>query len=389
MADDVIGVGVSGLGRAGRDLHIKTIRDLTERFAVTAVHDPIEERLTEVSEFTGARAHRTFAGLANDPAVDLVLIASPSYLHRQQACEALAAGKHVLVEKPIATSIGDAEAIYAAARVAGKRVIVAHNLRFQRTFRTICDVLLAGTIGDIVAVNVRWHFFRRRWDWQTLNAQGGGVLNNDGSHVIDQVLTLFPYTFTDITCYLRRSPLTAGDAEDHVKILLGGRGLPLVDIELTNASAFPQPVWHVMGTAGGLVADRRSVTWRYIDPGQLEPRTASQEPTPDRSYNSEELEWFEESVVSEGDEYSDSLRQMYLQIWRLLSSGEGNVASEESVLEQLRILTECQSRTVEVYRMASFGEGGLERRDQHSVSARQTLSNSARSGSTHRHLDEW
>ncbi|WP_448337286.1 Gfo/Idh/MocA family protein [Chloroflexus aurantiacus] len=123
--------------------------------------------------------------------VQLVSIVTPPYLHREMAEAALAAGKHVLCEKPTALNAAEAESMLAAAqRYRDRLALIDHELRFLPAVQAARARVAAGDIGDIRAAEVR--FFaagradpQRVWDWWSDRAAGGGVLGAIGSHQID------------------------------------------------------------------------------------------------------------------------------------------------------------------------------------------------------------
>lgn len=123
--------------------------------------------------------------------VQLVSIVTPPYLHREMAEAALAAGKHVLCEKPTALNAAEAESMLAAAqRYRDRLALIDHELRFLPAVQAARARVAAGDIGDVRAAEVR--FFaagradpQRVWDWWSDRAAGGGVLGAIGSHQID------------------------------------------------------------------------------------------------------------------------------------------------------------------------------------------------------------
>jgi predicted dehydrogenase len=181
--------------------------------------------------------------------------------------------------------------------------------------------------------------FGRRWDWQTVSAYGGGTLNNNGVHSLDQALQLFGGAEPAVFCHLERT-LTLGDAEDHVKVILHGSDGPMIDVELSSACAYPQPAWHVMGTCGGLQGSTSHLDWKYIEPDKLPERSVDVRPTPDRSYNREELVWREGSWdVSDYDGPGQS--GFYLDLYQTIRHGDPLVVTPQSVRRVIRLLDEC------------------------------------------------
>ena len=250
--DRIVRVGIAGLGRSGWSIHVTTLEQLPEHYRIVAVCDLDPARRAEAEARLGCRSYVEFEELVRDREVDLIVVAGPSHLHARHATAALRAGKDVLVEKPFATSLREAEGVVAVARETGRLLSGSQDQRYAADFFKVREVIESGKLGRILTIRIAWHWFRRRWDWQTVRELGGGSLNNDGSHAIDQVLLLLPEGTPEVFCHMETTPLSAGDAEDHVKIILRIPGGPLADLEFSNANAYPQEPWLVMGTQGGL-----------------------------------------------------------------------------------------------------------------------------------------
>ncbi|MCE5216088.1 Gfo/Idh/MocA family oxidoreductase [bacterium] len=144
-----VGAGLQGEG------HIKIIAALpnTELLAVCDVN---EERAKAAAERYGAaRALANYEEVLADPTVEAVSIALPDHLHREAAVKALQAGKHVLLEKPMATSVTDAQAIYDAQQASGKTLMVNQSNRWMSSFWSTHEMLEAGRFGDPMYVYAR------------------------------------------------------------------------------------------------------------------------------------------------------------------------------------------------------------------------------------------
>ncbi|MFV2013629.1 MULTISPECIES: Gfo/Idh/MocA family protein [unclassified Micromonospora] len=338
-------VGVVGLGRSGHGLHLATIRKLPHLFQVVAVADADPQRCQDTARELGCRAYDGVDALAAAD-LDLVVVATPSNQHLAHTCAALAAGRHVLVEKPVALSVAQIDELEAAADKAGRLVLAAQNLRFTADFLKVAEVLESGRLGTVFQINIRRHGFRRRWDWQTMSHLGGGMLNNDASHVVDQVLALIDGFTPAVTCTRVRTPLSLGDAEDHVKIVLTAPGRPVVDLELSSACAYPQDQWLIFGTQGSLQGGASRLQWRYIDPLVLEDQAASEEPTPDRSYNTETLPWTEQEAAFSQETYDTSHVRLYRHVHEVLRGTAAPVVTLVDVRRQIALLDACRAAEV-------------------------------------------
>jgi myo-inositol 2-dehydrogenase/D-chiro-inositol 1-dehydrogenase len=100
-------------------------------------------------ELTGVPVHRKFDALLDDPAIELVDIVVPNHLHADMAMEALEAGKHVLLEKPMATTLADAERVAAAADRSGRYLGIGLELRVSRQWAKVRELIIEGSLGQI------------------------------------------------------------------------------------------------------------------------------------------------------------------------------------------------------------------------------------------------
>jgi scyllo-inositol 2-dehydrogenase (NADP+) len=344
MAQDTIvpiRVGIAGLGRSGWGIHASAIADLAGQFSVVAVCDLLPARQEEARERFVCQAYSDYADLVADDAVELVIVATPSYLHASHTTTALRGGKHVMVEKPMAKSLAEVDEMIAVAKETGQILTVHQNYRYADEFTKIKEIIESGVLGRIIQINSSVHQFRRRWDWQTLKEYGGGILNNHGAHVVDWAMLLIDDPEPEVFCHMEATPLYAGDADSHVKLVLLPRDGPVIDIELTHACAYPQANWLVMGTRGSLVSDRGTVRWEFFDPAEAPPLVLDTQPTPDRSYNSEELPWHEETCELVRD-FGSGTRRLYGDLYGTIRGGAPLAITPESVRRQIAVLEKCR-----------------------------------------------
>ena len=144
-----IGVGLQGEG------HVKVI-DLLPNAELVAVCDVNEELARSVGLKYGARhALKSYHDLLAIDEIDAVSIALPDHLHREVAVAALQAGKHVLLEKPMATTVEDAQAIYDAQQAAGRKLMVNWSNRWMPMFAKTKALLETGELGDPLYIYAR------------------------------------------------------------------------------------------------------------------------------------------------------------------------------------------------------------------------------------------
>jgi predicted dehydrogenase len=169
------------------DFHARAVLEHPGAELVAAANwrQPSLRRLAE--RYGIARTTTDWRALATDPAVDAVVIGTPNALHAPQAIAFLEAGKHVLVEKPMARTRAEADAMVAAAGGAGAWLMVAHCWRFHPDVRALRARVEAGELGEIV--RSRGYGVHARWGpsgWFTdPELAGGGALLDMGVHAID------------------------------------------------------------------------------------------------------------------------------------------------------------------------------------------------------------
>ena len=197
MSDEVR-VLLAGAGRAGL-VHGRHLAGRVPGGRLVAVADPSEQARDRAATELGCE--RTFddpvAG-ARDEGVDAVVIASPTFAHAAIAVAALETGKHVLCEKPIATSLDDADRIVEAAHSSAGRFIMAFMRRFDRGFRRAAERIAAGDIGEPVLVRAtgRGPGLPPEWAWDT--TRSGGLVAEVNSHDLDTVRWLSGQEFSAV-----------------------------------------------------------------------------------------------------------------------------------------------------------------------------------------------
>jgi predicted dehydrogenase len=169
-----------------QDFHARGVLAHGDQLVAVANHR--EETAVAFAERHGiGRVTTDWEGLAADPEVDAAVVSTPNALHAPQAVALLQAGKHVLVEKPMATSVAEADAMIEASRASGARLMVAHCWRFRAEVIAMRDRIAGGEFGEVV--KTRGYGVHANWGpsgWFTDPAlAGGGALVDMGVHAID------------------------------------------------------------------------------------------------------------------------------------------------------------------------------------------------------------
>ena len=181
-----LGVGVIGLGRAFMLMRATFAGDPRVRLAAAA--DPRPEARDAFTREFGATAYAEVDALVRDPRVELVYVASPHGVHADHVACAARAGKHILVEKPMALSLADAQAMVDAARRAGVHLLVGHSHSFDAPYRAARRLIASGRFGAlrmISAINFTDFLYRPRRAAELDTSQGGGVVFSQAAHQVD------------------------------------------------------------------------------------------------------------------------------------------------------------------------------------------------------------
>jgi predicted dehydrogenase len=254
-----IGIGIIGLGLAVKP-HALALRDLSERVQVIGGYSPTPERRREFERTYGLPSVESREALLADSRVEAVLVLTPPRSHAELAIEAVRAGKHVLLEKPIDVTFERAREVVDAVERAGRKLGVVFQYRFRPGTLTLRKLIAEDALGELLSVSasIRW------WRPPEYYAQpgrgmlardGGGVLLTQAIHTLDVMLHLAgPVQRVAAMC--RTSPLRKIDTEDigcaAVQFRSGAVGV--VDATTVAYPGYPERI-DLAGTKGSAVLE--------------------------------------------------------------------------------------------------------------------------------------
>jgi scyllo-inositol 2-dehydrogenase (NADP+) len=191
-----IRTAVLGFGTSGRVFHAPLLAANPD-FEVAAIvtSDP-DRAAAAAAEYPGARIVPTAAELLADTAdLDLVVVGTPNTTHAPIAHAAIDRGLHVVLDKPVAVTVAEAEGVVDAARTAGLTLSVFQNRRWDGDFLTLRAAIDRGDLGEVRQLDTAFDWFSpvltSRWKDTATPAEGGGMLYDLGPHLIDQAIQLF------------------------------------------------------------------------------------------------------------------------------------------------------------------------------------------------------
>lgn len=242
----MIDVAVIGCGMAAQTFHLPLIT-ATPGLRLTAIVS--RQSGLDLSPYPHARQYADLPDLLKEASADLVVITTPNTLHFSQARQALLAGKHVVLEKPMTITLPQAQELIALAATQGKHLAVFHNRRLDGDFLTLKELIASGRLGHIRTLRSHWDRFRPevRQRWRESGGEGSGIWYDLAPHLIDQMLCLFGLPQA-ITARLR--PLRPGSESDdyaHVQLHYTDKEILLHTSPYTCA---PTPRFTVEGDKG-------------------------------------------------------------------------------------------------------------------------------------------
>ncbi len=332
-----IKVGIVGLGRAGWTLHLDPILKIPG-FQVVAVADPIPDRVKEAAARTGCSPHSSMDELLANSDANLVVVATPSLSHFEDAMKVLEAGRHCIAEKPMTLTTEEAARLVRAAHDRNLGLFVHHTYLHLPMFHHMRKILASGALGELHSVRVCWAEYKRRWDWQTLKKNGGGLMNNIGSHVLSIILPLMGSRVRDVFADLRNIK-DAGDSEDHIQALLRTESGVVADLLISTAVPLSGPRWTLCGSLGSMVSDETTTKLRFLDAKELPAREVVDGGAPGREYCSESLPWQEKELPVE----PAPVRCFHENVYEVLAHGAAPGVTPESAAEVVRVTNLIQA----------------------------------------------
>ncbi|WP_210519081.1 Gfo/Idh/MocA family oxidoreductase [Hymenobacter terricola] len=227
-------------------------------FDLHGVVERTEQRMRH--DYPAIRSYASVAEVLADPTIELVVVNTPSNTHFDLAQQALRAGKHVLLEKPVATSVTQLQELLALAKKMDRHLFAYQNRRWDSDFGAVARVVESGQLGQLIEVHIRYDRYKVALNPKKFKEEalpGSGLLYDLGPHIIDQAISLFgrPLSVHKTVGYFR--PGT--QVEDFFSLQL--RYPAGLNVWITSGLlvAAPGPAYVLHGTQGSYQKGRTDV----------------------------------------------------------------------------------------------------------------------------------
>jgi scyllo-inositol 2-dehydrogenase (NADP+) len=245
-------VVVIGYGFAGRCFHAYLV-GLADGLNLYGIATSRAEARTEIERDLGVKTFDNFDAVLADPAVDLVVLATPNDLHAPHAIQAMQAGKHVVTDKPMCLSLAEADQMIAASQQHDRLLSVFQNRRWDGDFLMVKKLIADGRLGHPFMFELFWGQYGKPRGWRSEAAHGGGKFYDLGAHMIDQALQLVDSPLEQVYASFHSGAVLDLDVEAHALAVYRFANGVEARVETSSLACQPKPRWYVLGTEGAVV----------------------------------------------------------------------------------------------------------------------------------------
>lgn len=257
-------LGVIGCGKVACRIHLGALRRVRGAMVV-AVADPVPARREEGARLAGgAAAFADWKELLQQETIHAVLICTPSAQHAECALAALAAGKHVYVEKPLASNLAQAESVLRAWESTGLVGMSGFNYRHHPIYRKMREIVASGALGQVIAVRSCFTS-AGEWidEWRKERSLGGGVLLDLAGHHIDLARFLLGRQVCEVSARVASLRSEQDTAWTHLTLENGVPMQSFFSLRGTDSNRF-----EIYGESGRATVDYLAGTLEVVSPGR-------------------------------------------------------------------------------------------------------------------------
>ena len=321
-----LGMAVIGCGQIAQ-AHLKAIDQIKSAQLIATV-DSIEERaIAAQNEFNARRYYTDTEEALADVDIDAVILTLPHHLHKPIAIQGARAGKHILVEKPMALSLEEAEAMCKAATENEVKLMVGQSTRFLPAVTEAKKRIVAGEIGEVYHCIYQRQFLidRLSTEWRYSQTQCGGLyLPLFGSHDVDAILWWMDCSPTHVYSQLQsRNPVSAeADSDGVVTMEFADGQLATLAFSTTSQEAHHRVT--IIGSEGTIVLSRNEISINH-----------EQIPIEKRNPFADQMREFVDAILSETDELRIASGDGVLRVMAVLDAAKESAKSKQVVTLQM------------------------------------------------------
>jgi len=249
-----VGIGLVGYGAIARD-HASAIAAIPG-LRLVGVCDLSPERRDQAHRDWAVPTYARNEEMLEDPAVGLVVVGTPPSAHADSVLVALAAGKHVVCEKPFALRVEEVDRMMGSASARDLVLTVYQSRRWDPDYLAMADVVRSGRIGDVFYMESFIGGYSHPCDfWHSHEPISGGTIYDWGSHYFDWILQLLPDTVRSISAVAHKRVWHDVTNADQVRVDLTFAGGAQASFLQSDIAAAMKPKWYVLGTQGAVVGE--------------------------------------------------------------------------------------------------------------------------------------
>jgi scyllo-inositol 2-dehydrogenase (NADP+) len=333
----LIKTGLMAYGMSGRVFHAPFIY-AHPAFELTAVVERREKKAA--LRYPGIVSYDQTEQLLGDSQIELIIVNTPNNTHFELAMQVLQAGKHVLIEKPVAATVREVKELYDLGRRMNKQVMVYQNRRWDSDFLSVKSIIESGRLGELIEVSFRFDRYKPllspKFFKENKDSAPNGLAYDLGPHLIDQVISLFgrPLKFTKTTATHRANSQVVDYFNFHLSYP------NQLNVYLTSGLLIAQPLasFVVHGSLGSYIKDRVDTQEAQLD-NAIKPTDAGYGIEPEGTEGKLVIMGLDSQ---KSVEYIPSLKGQYLQLFEAVYQTIRNHAvypiTEEHISWQIELL---------------------------------------------------
>lgn len=264
------GIAIIGYGGMG-GWHGNKIGTI-EEVELKGVYDIAQSRC-DLAKERGIHVYDSMEALLADEAVEIVTVAIPNHLHKDVCIRAMAAGKNVVCEKPVALNHQELQDMIDASKKYGVLFTVHQNRRWDEDYRTIRHIYEQNILGKVFRIESRVHGSRGiPGDWRNQPECGGGMVLDWGVHLLDQIMQMIDKKLLSI--YATLSYVTNEKCDDGFTVTLQFEGELTVVVEVGTSNFINLPRWYMLGENGSALIENFAQDGKIVMVSDWEKRDA-------------------------------------------------------------------------------------------------------------------